>query len=585
MGTGRRVSWRAVALTIGFALIAAACGSDGGDGDTGAEPGAGTEAPTGNTGSTDNGGTDPDTTDDAIVVEDGTATDEEPQPGGTLRVGLISESGSLNPAVTPFSASGYQMAQTVIEPLFVWDTEFNAVPYLAESATPSEDLTQWTITLRPGIEFHDGTPLDAQAVVDNIETLNASPLVGLFTQLLFVEPDVGPIAEAIDPLTVRYNLAEPNALFLTYLTSQAGMVASPTWLTAAAEDPSLNQRPVGTGPYELVSRVQDDMTRVERWDDYWGDAPYLDAIEFLPITDPDAMADRMIRGDDLDTVGTTTVATTLALRGEDDLVNIEDDTGADFFIMMNTSVAPFDDIRAREALTVATARDQYIRLVTSSEARPSDSMFAPGHRFHAPDVVQTVDTPEAAAPLVEAYCADVPTSCSDGRINMELFYSGPSVVQEEIQMLLGAGWSDYFNMTPRVQPEDELIFTLASGQYTATTWRQFEYIDPELDTLFLSCGSISAASLNWPRNCDPEIDALLADQRVTTDVAERQALWSEIQQRLNADFIYIFLSHILWNNSFHQDVKNVCGDTTPDGVEMICTNNGIHFFDQIWLDR
>ena len=140
------------------------------------------------------------------------------------------------------------MAGAVFDTLAAWTPEGEAVPYLAESFTPSDDLRSWTVTLRPGIVFHDGTPLNADAVITSFEAQRTSPLVGLAVQPFF--PTEGAV-EKIDDLSVRFNLTEPHRHFPTYVTGQLGMVASPIWLAAAQADPTLNQRAGGHRPVPL----------------------------------------------------------------------------------------------------------------------------------------------------------------------------------------------------------------------------------------------------------------------------------------------------------------------------------------------
>ena len=136
--------------------------------------------------------------------------------------------------------------------------------------------------------FHDGTPLNAEALQINFETQRADPLVGLAVKPFFPEEGA---TELLDDLTIVYNLAESNVYFPGTVSGQLGMIASPTWLAAALEDPNLNQAPVGTGPFAFESRSQDSTTKFVRNDDWWGGDVYLDAIEFIPVTDPDTRND------------------------------------------------------------------------------------------------------------------------------------------------------------------------------------------------------------------------------------------------------------------------------------------------------
>ncbi|RMH80097.1 MAG: hypothetical protein D6683_05505 [Actinomyces sp.] len=383
---------------------------------------------------------------------------------------------------------------------------------------------------------------------------------------------------------MQFNLAKPNAQFPAALTGQLGMVASPAWLDAAVDDPSLNQEPVGTGPFKFDSRQQDQVTRFVRNDDWWQGDVYLDAVEFYPITDTQIAAQQLIAGD-LEGMGTTNAFAIETLRDEGDrLLRVEDDLGEESFAMMNTAQPPFDDIRARQALTFATPRQNYIEFAGAGILRPADTMFAPELIWHNPDVKQEGDEPDRAAPLVEAYCADNPDNCTGGKIDIELQYSGPSVVQDNIADILEEGWGPYFNVNREVLLQDDHITQVALGQYNVVTWRQFGAPDPTNDRVWLACDSIGALSLNWPRYCDPKREELLDEQRAITDIDRRVEIWKQLQQMIHDDYLYIFFTHTLWVNAFQNKVHNVCGAESPDGVPLLCTVNGRHWVHQIWMD-
>ena len=128
------------------------------------------------------------------------------------------------------------------------------------------------------------------------------------------------------------------------------MVPSPAWVAAAVEDPTLNQQPVGTGPFIFDSRSQDSVTRFVRNDNWWAGEVNLDAIEFVPVTDPDVRAQLLLEGE-LNALNTTNTATIDALASDPSIQNLLDDTGEESFLMINCAAAPFDDIRVRQALT------------------------------------------------------------------------------------------------------------------------------------------------------------------------------------------------------------------------------------------
>ncbi len=576
-----------VAGLAAISLVAAACGG-GSDADvntgettapptTTAEPaGTATTAPT-TTVVSGGGGSSEQT--DLIRTLDGVQT------GGTLRIGVEAETDGLNPTVNRFAAAAYNMGYTVFEPLFAWDATGQPVPYLAESSESSEDGMEFIIHLRPDVLFSDGEPLNADAIVVNFEALLADALISLA-----VRPALNldnPI-EKVDDLTVKFNLSLPNKQFATGLVGQLGMPGSPKWLAAAIDDPTLNQMPVGTGPFVIESRTQDQSTKFVRNDNWWqtlqnGTPVYLDAIEFFPNTDSLTSASQLVAGD-LDGFATTNADAIAEIRDKGDaFIKIDDDQGEESFAMMNTSKPPFDDIRVRQAITFATPRQNYIDFVGAGILREADSMFAPELIWNNPDVVQEGDEPERSGPLVEAYCADFPENCDGGRVNIDLQYSGPSVVQEIIADILAAGWGDFFNVNRVVLLQDDHITNVALGVSQIVTWRQFGAPDPTADRVWLACDSMGFLSLNWPRFCDEEREDLLNQARETTDLDARVALWQEIQQKVHDDYLYIFFTHTLWMSAFDAKVRNACGVSSPDGAELLCTNNGSMFNHASWI--
>jgi peptide/nickel transport system substrate-binding protein len=543
---GRWQRWVAMAAVAALAVAACASGDDGGGG------GGGAEGPTG-----------------------------EPQVGGTLRYGVEAETSGLNPTTDRFAISAFMMGNAVFDRLAHVDENGEVQPWLAESWEPAPDYMSWTLTLRPDIQFHDGTPLNSEALQVNFDLAIADPLIGIAFRPVF--RDDNPF-EIIDDLTVRFHMREPNAHFADYLVAQTAFIASPTWLQAAAENPDLNQEPVGTGPFVFESRTQDQSTRFVRNDDWWGGEVYLDAVEFVVQTDPARRADQLIAGD-LDMMHTSDPQTIELLRSEGDLQLFDEELGEEGFVMMNTQSAPFDDIRVRQALTYATPKEQYLDVITRGLVTPADSMFHPDLPEHNPDVTQEADNPERAAELAAEYCAEVPANCEGDKIKMSFKYTGPSVIQDLIADTLIGGWESAFVVERDQVLQDDYITQVALGDYQVVTWRQYGSADPDLDVLWHDCRSVGdpgALSLNWTRHCNEDTQALMLEQRASDDRDAQSATWQQIAQNINGDYLYIFLNHTLWMVAARDNVGDVMTAEFPDGGT-VAFRNGFHVATQIWL--
>ena len=596
-------TWRwLMALLLSVSMIAAACGGDDDD-DSGGET-SGSE-----TGGTDEADTDAsgETSGNQQMVDPG-AEEGEPVAGGTLVVGLESEVDGLNPANNALDVSGLQMGITVFDTLAVNTEDGEAVPYLAESFTPSDDLTEWTVTLREGITFHDGEPLNADAVVTATQAVLASPLVSL-TLLTVLDPADPETITKVDDMSVKYKLKVPTAHFSSNLTAQLGMIPSPNWLADIEENQDLAQEPVGTGPFVFESRVQDDKTVFVRNEDWWGNEyfgteTYLDRIEYVPIANTDTRTTSLTTGT-FNGSHTTNPASIKTVKEEEEagnITNIIDDTGEESFVMIATDPAasdaatqmpnPFQHLEARRALTLATPRQQYINLIGLGEQTPATQMFHPSLPFYVEGIEQEADDPDAAKAIVEEFCADPSKAefCSDGKINMQFKYVGGSQIQDDIADLLTGGWGDAgFNVTITNTKQDSYITEVALNQYHVVTWRQFGAPNPDTDMLFLQCSFIVAFSLNCPLLCDADRDAALQAQRVSTDEAERKAEWEEVVRNVNAAYTYVFLWHTPWANSYDTTVKGLCSAPAtaagPDQELQRCTINGRTPYHTVWIDE
>ena len=172
-------------------------------------------------------------------------------------------------------------------------------------------------------------------------------------------------------------------------------MSSPTWIAAALDDPTLNQKPVGTGPFVFDSRSPDSVTRFVRNDSWWNGEVYLDAVEFVPVPDADTRAELLLEGD-INALQTSDPGAILKLDEDSSVQQVKDETSEEGFAMMNSGAPPFDDIRAREALTLATPEENYLNLIGLGVLRPASQRYIPESKYYNPDVTMHMDDPAAA---------------------------------------------------------------------------------------------------------------------------------------------------------------------------------------------
>jgi len=541
------------------------------------------------------GGDDPDVTGGGGEEADGNAEGDsdgppatspgggDPEFGGILRYGIEAEVDGLNPTVNRFAASGRIMGTAVYDALSRSNADGVAEAYLAESFTPNADFTRWEMKVREGITFHDGAVLDADAVITGLESTLGDPLISLAVKPnLEADNEV----EKVDEMTVAFNASLPTANFPELLTGQLGMVPSPDWIAATKDDAALNQEPVGTGPFMFEDRLQDSKTSFVKNPDYWAGEVYLDGVEFRPITQETARR-QALQGGDIDIMHTTDAATIKELREDSNFVTNVDDTGEETFVQFNTAAPPFDDQRARAALSWATNRETYVAIVGQDVRIPANSYFHPDTPWHNPDLVQPTDDPDQAEMLVAEFCAEKADQCNNGKIVMTFGYSAPSAANDlAADTLINGAWDRFFEVERQEVRQADFITQVALGQYQAVLYRLFGGQDPDLDRIWIDCDTIDAISLNWARYCNPDVQELLEFQRGSEDRAARVEAWQEIAQIYNEDFVYLFLTHTPWavihSTSVHAVTQGLMADGTSPSKPF---DLSIHPFNQIWMDQ
>src|SRR6476661_4835214 len=196
----------------------------------------------------------------------------------TLRIGLAEDPDILDPTMAR-TYVGRIVFSSFCDKLFDIDEKLNIVPQLALSHETSADGKEVTIKLRPGVKFHDGEPLDAEAAKFSLERHLTFP--GSFRK-----PELAALdhVDVVDSLTIKLVLKSPFSPLIAQLTDRAGMIMSPK--AAKAQGDKFGLHPVCAGPYKFVERVQQDRIVVEKFKDYWNkDNVFIDKITYLPIVD------------------------------------------------------------------------------------------------------------------------------------------------------------------------------------------------------------------------------------------------------------------------------------------------------------
>ncbi|MBW6457164.1 MAG: hypothetical protein K0A98_14885, partial [Trueperaceae bacterium] len=211
------------------------------------------------------------------------------QPGSQIVIGLQAEPVTLDVA----QLSDYNSSRTAM-PMFEGLVRFadgstDLEPGLAERWDVSEDGLTYTFFLRPGVTFHDGTPVNAEAVRFSFER-QLDPEhpyhdTGTFPYAEFTLGDIAAIG-VIDDLTVQLTLRQNFAPFLSNLAMHAAALVSPTAVMASGAD--FSENPVGAGPYRFVSWRRGVEVVLERNPDYWRVTPQVEHLIYRPIIEDQA---------------------------------------------------------------------------------------------------------------------------------------------------------------------------------------------------------------------------------------------------------------------------------------------------------
>src|SRR6056297_287692 len=287
-------------------------------------------------------------------------------PPGVLVVGQIAEPKSLDPhAVT--AVNDFRILMNVYDGLVRYrDGTLEVEPALAESWEISEDGTEYTFALREGITFHDGTPLDAEAVKFNFDRMlnEEHPYhdTGPFPLSFFFSAIEE--TEVVDPLTVRFTLNAPYAPFLSNLAYPTGLIVSPEAVKAHGKD--VGRNPVGTGPFTFAEWRSNEAVVVERNDDYWGDAAGTEAVVFRPITDANTRVAEMLAGG-IDLM--VEVPPTSLGQFSGDGFSVAEQAGPHvWFLILNAKEGPFADKRVRQAANYAINKEAIVNDVLEGTA-------------------------------------------------------------------------------------------------------------------------------------------------------------------------------------------------------------------------
>ena len=500
-----------------------------------------------------------------------------PKKGGSLIFGTEAEEKGFSTTQGTFDTTGILYARTVFDPLMILDADGTPQPYLAESVTPNADYTVWTITMRPNLMFHNNTPCDAAAVVENFNLHKASTLTG---------PAVTTISTVVatSALVATVTMASPWVPFDYYLTGGIGgqfaFIAEPNWLKSESQT-----NPIGTGPFVFQEWVPNDHFTATKNPHYWRPGyPYLDSITYKPIPDADQLLSSLTSGS-VDVIHSSSHVITGPLRADTSLGYIDDSThiaGEPDMncLLLNLSKAPFNNPKVRQAAAMAIDSEQYAKVIDKGISPPSNGPFAKGspywlsdNNYPAPDVAKATQLVKEVAQETGA-----PVTITIDHVPDPSTTQIAEYLQQQLQTV---GMKVTLNP---IQQAQEINIALL-GTFECIVWRQFGAVNPDMNYIFWSPSNINPVfSINMARNSDPNMQTALLKGRQSPAQSDRLAAYQQVNRLMGSTIPYVWTDQTVWSLGAQPKVENFDNPTTPAGGKAFGFITGAIWPTQIWLN-
>ena len=448
----------------------------------------------------------------------------------TLRIGLAEDPDILDPSLAR-TYVGRIVFAAFCDKLFDIDAKLNIVPQLALSHETSADGKEVTIKLRSGVKFHDGEPFDAEAAKYSLERHLTLPTS-------FRKPELASLdhVDVVDPLTIKLVLKSPYSPLLAQLTDRAGMMVSPK--AAREEGDKFGLHPVCAGPYKFVERMQQDRIVFEKFTDYWNkDNVFIDRVVFLPVIDSTVrlanlksdgldLIERLVATDikDVRADPKLKLSTSLSLGYEGITINIGNDKNK----------GPLSQsAKVRQAFDLSIDREAINQVVYNGEFVPGNQWVNPEHPYYQKVYpVRSRDIAKAKALLKEAGIT--------APITVDLMVAKNVERETVAQVIQSMAAEAGFDLKIRVTELATALKQAEAGEYQAFILDWSGRIDPDGNSYIFHK---SRAPQNYSAYSNPDVDKVLDDARLVTDMAQRKSIYEKMTKSILEDEPIIYLYH------------------------------------------
>lgn len=454
------------------------------------------------------------------------APTDEGTAGGALVVGVTSDPDTLFPwKATQFQA--VNVLQNLYGTLTEFDADLNVVPGLAESWEASEDGLTVTFTLREGVTFADGSTFGSEDVKFSLEAIQAEATAAVSRTSL---ASVAAI-ESPDEQTVVLTLTAPDAALPANLA-----VINMAMLSSDDTEAELNTTPNGTGPFVLEDRKASQSLTLAKNDAYWGDTAKLDTVEFRVIPDESSIVSAMQSGNvQLAVFDDPLVAQT----AESGTVTVEKTPQLSYHaLQLNARRGDLADVNVRLAIQCAVDRQEVLDTAALGEGEVTGPITSPAYRSD-PDArpCPERDLDQAAEYLDKAGKSDgvtIKTIVSQGEYATSV---------NEAQNLKAQLAEANITLELEVLESGAFVDRWIAADFDAAVALNGGRPDPDgmYGRYFTSTGNLNQVA----GYSSPELDALFAEGKQSSDPDERKDIYAQISENLedNAAWIWLFTSY------------------------------------------
>jgi ABC-type transport system substrate-binding protein len=475
----------------------------------------------------------------------------KPQPEIRQKLIIAQESDpSTMDAHYVIDSASASIMEHMVEPLLDLTPNGDVVPKLAEKWQVSADATEFTLKLKRGIKFHDGQPLNAEAVKVNFDR-RIDPKAA--TKFYFLVAQIESVT-VVDEYTVKIKTKVPFAPLLSHLTYPTNGIQSPAALKRSWDRPL--RMPIGTGPFIFKEWVPGNRVVMVRNDNYWGMNPTLSEVTFRVISNDTSRVVALEKGE-VQVAVQIPPSDIPRLKANPKINIITTPSVKTIYMGFNCLKEPFTDSKIRQALNYAVNKEAIVEHVLGGAGRVSDAPISPGIFGYAPIKTYEYSVERAKALLADA---GVPEGFETTlHIPTGRYYADDAVASAVAADLLKVGvkaeikrmdWDSYI---PFIFRDNEVaehkLYLLGWSTVTGDA-------DYGLYTLFHS-GEWSRKGMNVSFFKNEKVDQLLDAARGTASPGERKKLYKEAMTVIVEEAPWIFLYSETHITGVRANVKDI----------------------------